>query len=192
MNKILSIALLLMLGFTSLLLLATKENATALPPDSTTGKAAIGGSFTLTDQNGNEVNDVQFRGKDMLVFFGFTNCPMICPTTMATVSSAMATLGEKADQIVPVFISVDPANDTPERIKEFLTNFDSRIVGLTGSEDAIKDAAAEYKAYFSETDGMMDHSTLIYWMDANGQYLTHFSYDVTPDELAAKLAKGLK
>lgn len=191
MNKFLTLAIILMLLITSVSLLATKETVSQLPPDSSTGKAAIGGGFTLTDANGKSVTDTQFRGKHMLVFFGFTRCPMICPTTMATVSRVMELLGAKADQIVPVFITVDVAHDTPKQIKEFLSSFDSRIVGLTGTEEQIKKVADEYKAYYAEHEGMMDHSTLIYWMDGNGEYISHFSYDAEPEVIAKAVSEKL-
>ncbi|MDX2073314.1 MAG: SCO family protein [Alphaproteobacteria bacterium] len=190
MNKFLSIILLLMLVFTSVALLATKDNTSSMPPDSGSGKAAIGGAFTLTDQNGKQVSDAEFRGKQMLVFFGFTRCPEICPTTMATISSTMDSLGEKAGHIVPVFISVDSKHDTPERIKDFLSNFNPRIVGLTGSEEQIKEVASLYKTYYAEQGDLMDHSSLIYWMNEKGEYIKHFPYTISADELAKTLADG--
>lgn len=191
MNKFLTIAIVLMLLVTSVALFATRETATQLPPDSASGKAAIGGGFTLTDIHGKPVSDTQFRGKHMLVFFGFTRCPMICPTTMATISRAMELLGDKAKDVVPVFISVDSEYDKPEQVKAFLANFDSRIVGLTGTPEQIKTVADEYKAYYAEQNGMMDHSTLIYWMDGNGEYIDHFSYDVEPEQIAKRLSEKL-
>jgi len=192
MNKFLTIAILLMLVVTSVALFATKESGSQLPPDSSTGTAQIGGGFTLTDANGNKLSDTDLRGKNMLVFFGFTRCPMICPTTMATVSSALDQLGEKADKIVPVFITVDAEYDTPAQIKDFLKNFNPKIVGLTGTKEEIDAVAQKYKAFYSEQGGMMDHSTLLYWMDDNGQYISHFPYDIEPARLAGELSKGLK
>lgn len=191
MNKFLLICVTLMLVFTSLALFATKDTMKALPVDSGEGKAAIGGEFTLTNQDGKTVTDKDFHGKDFLVFFGFTHCPAICPATMATITAAMAQLGEKADAFTPVFITVDPANDTPLQIKDYLSNFDSRIVGLTGTSEQLKQAASAYKVYYGEEEGMMNHSTLIYWMDENGNYIKHFPYDIPSDELAAELSKGL-
>jgi len=192
MNKYMSIALVLMLLFTSIALLATKENAGTLPPDSSSGKASIGGAFTLISQDGKTISDSEFRGKNMLVFFGFTRCPEICPTTMATISSALDLLGDKASLITPIFISVDAKHDTPARIKEFLSNFNPHIIGLTGSEEQIKDVAALYKTYYAEQGAMMDHSTLIYWMDSKGEYISHFPYTIAADELAKTLSERLK
>ena len=142
MNKILAIALLVMLAFTTVALLATKENDTVLPPDSSSGAAAIGGVFNLTNQNGKAVSDADFRGKKSLVFFGFTHCPDICPVAMATITAAMSALGDKADHITPIFITVDPVRDTPQVMKKYLSNFDKRIVGLTGTEEQVKQVKA--------------------------------------------------
>lgn len=191
MNKFLTIAILIMLALTSVSLFATKEK-NSLPVDSGSGKAAIGGAFTLTDQHGKTVRETDFRGRDTLVFFGFTHCPEICPTTMATITRTMELLGDKAARIVPVFISIDPARDTPARLSEFMSSFDSRIVGLTGTDEQVKQVAAEYKAYYSGEGEMMNHSTLIYWMDKNGEYRQHFPYTVAPEELAAALSAGLE
>lgn len=191
MNKFLTIALVIMLAVTSVSLLATKDRSSALPPDSSTGTAAIGGDFELTDIHGKRLRSTDFRGKDMLVFFGFTRCPEICPTTMATISSMLPMLGEKADRIVPVFISIDPAHDTPAQVKEFMSNFDARIVGLTGTDEEVQQVANSYKAFYAQEGEMMNHSTLLYWMDKEGKYKTHFAYTIAPDELAKKLAEGL-
>lgn len=209
MNKILSICLVLALLVTSIVLLNTKENAGAQPPDSESGVAQIGGAFTLTDANGKKVSDAQFRGKYMLVFFGFTRCPDICPVTMASITGAMEMLGGKAADVAPVFITVDPKYDTPAQMKKYLSHFDKRIVGLTGTEEQIKSAAAAYKAYYAEKEpehsahgahgdregggqeGGVDHSSFLYLMDKNGAYITHFPYDVAPDTLAKTLKEKI-
>lgn len=192
MNKILSISLLVMLIVTTIALFATKENTGILPPDSSQGKAAIGGEFTLIDSAGKTVTDKTFRGKYMLVFFGFTHCPDICQTTLATFTSVLEIMKDKASLIAPIFISVDPENDTPDRIKTFLSNFDSRIVGLTGSETQTTQAAAAYKAYHSENGGSIDHSSFIYLMDKDGAYIAHFPYDISVDSLAEKLLEHVQ
>ena len=192
MNKILTIALLIMLAFTTIALFATKENNSALPPDSSSGTAAIGGMFNLIDQDGKAVSDADYRGKYMLVFFGFTHCPEICPLAMANITAAMSALGEKAGRITPILITVDPARDTPEVIKNYLGNFDKRIVGLTGSDEQVKAAAAAYKAYYSEdAHGMMNHSAILYLMNEKGEYVQHFAHDTAPDTLAQRIAEQM-
>src|SRR5690606_16968628 len=110
--------------------------------------------FALTDQHGKKVSSEDFRGRVMLVFFGFTHCPDICPTTVSNLSKMMDALGSDADEIVPVFITVDPERDTPEVMKNYLANFDERFVGLTGSMDDIKKTSKAYKVFFSKSHDM--------------------------------------
>lgn len=137
---------------------------------------AIGGAFSLTDQNGKPVTDKNFDGKLKLVFFGFTSCPDICPVTLATITSVMNHLGPKANQVTPIFITIDPKHDTPERMKAFLKDFSPAIVGLTGSKEQIAKVAKEYKVYYAPTDhDAVDHSALVYFMGKGGEYLGHFS-----------------
>ena len=159
------------------------------PQDTSSGKAAIGGSFTLTDQNGNQVSDRQFRGKTMLVFFGFTSCPSICPVGLATLTQVMEQLGNDGKRVQPVFITVDPETDTPARMKEFLTNFHPAILGLTGTPEQINAVQSAYKVYATKVESKdmpggynVDHSGFIYLLDKQGEYSAHFQYqDAAPD-----------
>ena len=157
----------------------------------------LGGAFTLTDQNGVRRSDSEFRGKHMLVFFGFVNCPDFCPTALYTISQAMEKLGADADRFVPVFISVDPERDTPETLKNYAQNFDKRVVMLTGTPAEIAAVAKAYRVYYAkrqqEKTGTytMDHSVFIYLMDPAGKFVTHFRHAVPPDDLAAALKKRL-
>lgn len=114
----------------------------------------IGGDFALADQNGKMVREADYRGRVMLVFFGFTHCPDICPVTIATLSNVMDSLGADGDKVAPIFITVDPARDTPAVMKNYLANFNPRIVGLTGTPEEIKTAADAYKAYYAQSDSM--------------------------------------
>jgi cytochrome oxidase Cu insertion factor (SCO1/SenC/PrrC family) len=169
-------------------------------PHTAAPTGAIGGNFALTDQNGKPAKDADYRGKIMLVFFGFTHCPDVCPVTVSTMSKAMGLLGDKTDQVAPIFITVDPARDTPSVLKDYLANFDKHIIGLTGSPEAIKKAADAYKVYFSISeaskqkngDYSVDHSTIIYMMGKDGAYLRHFSYDTGEAEIAAAIKEALK
>jgi cytochrome oxidase Cu insertion factor (SCO1/SenC/PrrC family) len=157
------------------------------------GQALIGGPFTLTDQNGRKVTEKDFLGKYMLVFFGYTYCPDLCPTELQVMSAALDSLGAKADAIQPVFISFDPERDTPEVLKQYVSNFHPRLVGLTGSPEEIAAAAKAYRVYYSKVANsspdtyLMDHSTITYLMDPQGKFLKHFSYSTD----AAALAKAL-
>jgi protein SCO1/2 len=159
------------------------------------GKALIGGPFALTDQTGKTVTDQDFRGRYMLVFFGFTHCPDICPTELQVMAAALEALSPKErEEIVPVFITLDPERDTPEVMAAYVKNFGSGFVGLTGSPEAIAAAAKVYRIAYSKfqqyklrSDYTIDHSALVYLMDKNGDYITHFAYG-TP---AAKLTETL-
>jgi protein SCO1 len=157
-------------------------------------KVALGGPFTLTDQNGARLSDTEFRGKYMLVFFGYTFCPDVCPTTLAVMAAALDKMDAGADRIVPVFISVDPARDTPEVLKAYLSGFGTRFVGLTGSEDEIAATAKAYLVYVQAHKDQgenyaVDHSGVVYLMDRSGAFLANYSLDASPDKLAADLAK---
>lgn len=160
--------------------------------DASSGKALIGGEFVLVDQNGNEFSSEQLKGKKSLVFFGFTNCPAICPTSMAVISAALEQL-EDADEVQPVLISVDSERDTPEVMKAFLANFHPSFVGLTGDEEKLAEVKKAYKVYSNKgevpEDGNynMDHSSLVYFMDENGEYITHFNGMESAEEMAAKI-----
>jgi protein SCO1 len=159
------------------------------------GTPLIGGSFTLTDQGGKSRSDAEFRGKLMLVYFGFTHCPDVCPLDLQKMTLAMGKLGDKADQVVPIFVTVDPARDTPDTMRDFVANFDPRIVALTGEKTAIDQLVKDYRAVYKPDAGGPDdnvmHSSLIYLMGRDGRYLTHFGQDTTADDIAAGIAKQL-
>lgn len=160
----------------------------------TTGKADIGGPFSLIDQNGKEVTDRDFRGRYMLVFFGFTHCPDICPTELQVMSTALEALGPKAEKVVPIFITLDPERDTPEVVDNYVKNFGANFVGLTGSPEAIAQAAKAYRVAFSKfeykgKDGnygySVDHSAFVYLMGPDGELKEIFNYG-TPAEKISK------
>ncbi len=160
------------------------------------GKALIGGPFSLVATDGKRVTDRDFRGKLMLVFFGYTHCPDVCPTEMQNVAEVMDKLGADAKQVAPIFISVDPARDTPQSLSAFVKNFSPRITGLTGSVDEVASAAKAYRAYFTKADGAsanytVDHSAFVYLMDREGNYLTHFSFNTPPDAMAGVIKKHI-
>jgi len=157
-------------------------------------KVVLGGPFALTDQNGERRSDADFRGKYMLVFFGYTFCPDVCPTTLAVMAAALDKMGAGAERIVPVFISIDPSRDTPEVLKAYLSAFGPRFVGLTGSEEDITATAKGYRVYVQAhkdagQNYTVDHSGVVYLMDRSGAFLANYSLDASPDELAAELTK---
>ena len=159
------------------------------------GAAAIGGPFKLTDQNGKLRSDADFRGQYALVFFGYTNCPDVCPTTLQTLTDAMTALGPKADKVTPVFITVDPDRDTAKALKDYAANFTPRLVMLTGSPADIAAVAKEYRVYYAKAgegpNYAMDHTALIYLMGPDGTYVTHYAPQATADDIAKDLSKRL-
>jgi cytochrome oxidase Cu insertion factor (SCO1/SenC/PrrC family) len=158
---------------------------------------AIGGAFHLIDDKGRTVTDAGYRGRWMLVFFGYSNCPDECPLTLQKMATALATLGPLADKIAPLFITVDPERDTPARLTSYLANFDSRIVGLTGSDQQIAEVAKAYRVYYSpeehEKSGadIVGHSTFLYLMDPKGRFDSLLPSDADADKLATLLRAKL-
>ena len=164
---------------------------------SLSGEALIGGPFELTDQNGNAVTDQTFKGKLTLVYFGFTFCPDACPTALGVMSAALDKLDVAADRVVPMLITVDPERDTPAVLKDYVSNFNPRMMGLTGTPEQIAKVAKAYRVFYQKAPGtapddyVMDHTLLIYLMDGEGNYLTHFGPDATPDQIAEEIRKHL-
>lgn len=170
----------------------------------------IGGPFSLVDHTGRAVTDRDFRGQFMLVFFGYTYCPDLCPVELQYISEAMDALGEAGTKVRPVFITVDPEHDTVEVMADYLSNFHPRLVGLTGTPEQIAAAAKAYLVYYAkfypapaalggETDGgenasdyLMDHSTFTYLMGPDGRYLAHFSYGTPPEAMAEEIRRYLR
>jgi len=165
---------------------------------STGETVTLGGPFALTDQNEMLRTEKDFLGKYTLVFFGYTYCPDVCPATLAVMGAALDKLGGRGDKIVPVFITVDPKRDTPQKIKTYLASFGPRFVGLTGDAQAIANVAKEYRVYYREHEGenggeyTVDHSGVIYLMDPSGKFISNYSLDTSPDTMAADLAKRLR
>ena len=159
----------------------------------------IGGPFLLVDHDGNTVSESNFKGKYMLVYFGYTYCPDVCPISLTVISDAMEILGESAEQITPVFITVDPERDDHEAMKMYVEHFHPRLVGLTGSVDQVNLATKAFKAYFAKVtegyedgDYAVDHSSITYLMDPNGKFITHFSHGIEPKSMAEKLAEYIR
>lgn len=158
--------------------------------------SGIGGPFTLEDGSGRPVTDRDFRGAYMLVYFGYTFCPDVCPTTLTAVADAMDKLGPAASRVKPLFITVDPARDTPAVVKQYAAAFGPRITGLTGTPQEIAKVAREYRVYYAEHrtgpgpgDYTMDHSSVLYLMDPNGGFVAPLRADQSGDEIAANLKK---
>ena len=153
----------------------------------------IGGPFALTAQDGRKVTQADFAGAPFLVFFGYTHCPDVCPTTLQDLTQAFAKLG-KDKKIAALFISVDPERDTPAVLKEYLTSFDPRILALSGPAEALAPVLKSYRVYARKVPGAdggytMDHTSLVYLMDARGRFAGSFNTSLPPDEAARELNK---
>ena len=163
------------------------------------GKALIGGPFTLTDQTGQRRTEADLKGHYALVYFGYTYCPDICPTSLSNMTQALDLLAEKSPEkaaaVLPVFITVDPERDTVEQLAGYAANFHPRLMALTGTTEEVAAAAKAYRIYYQKveeadaSDYLMDHSSVIYLMGPDGGYLSHFTHASTPDEIAAGLAE---
>jgi protein SCO1/2 len=158
--------------------------------------AAIGGPFRLTDQDGRIVTEADLKGRPSLVFFGFTHCPDVCPTTLFDISQIMQALGPDADRTRALFITVDPERDTQSVLKDYMANFDPHVSGLTGDLPSITAVAKEYRVYFKKVpldDGSytMDHTVITYLMDKEGRFVSPFLMKRTPEAAAADLRRLL-
>lgn len=154
-------------------------------------KADLGGEFVLIDHNGEEFSSEQLKGKMSLVYFGFTYCPDICPTSLSKIAKVLETLDKYQIDITPVFITVDPNRDKSNVLKEYLGHFNNKFIGLTGTEEEIRKAADKFKVFYANTeeskngknDYMIDHSSFVYLMDKNFEYKKHFYMSSTPEEM---------
>jgi protein SCO1/2 len=175
-----------MLGI-GLVVIVAQRGSVPLPQS-----AAIGGPFHLVDQEGRAVTDQDMKGRPFLVFFGFTHCPDICPTTLFDISEIFRQLGPDADRAGALFITVDPERDTPALIKDYLSSFDPHLRGLTGDPAALASVIKQYRVYARKVpsaDGSytMDHTGLVYLMDKDGHFVAPFSLKRRPEESAAAL-----
>lgn len=168
--------------------------ALAFPPRGTgPHPVPIGGPFDLASSAGGRLSSADLKGKPFAIFFGFTYCPDICPTTLLDLSTVIKDLGPDADAMRFLFVSIDPLRDTPDQLKKYLSSFDPRITGLTGTEAEIAAVAKAYRAYFVKvptSDGYtMNHSTIMYLMDRDGKYAGLINYQENHASQVAKLRK---
>jgi protein SCO1 len=153
---------------------------------------AIGGPFQLTDQSGATVTEKSLQGHPTLIFFGFTHCPDVCPTSLFEISEVLRAMGSDADRVNAYFISVDPERDNAQAMKDYLSSFDPHLKGLTGDPAAVAKVISEYRVYakkvpLKDGDYTMDHTALVYLMDRDGRFVAPFNLKRTPDEAAADL-----
>jgi protein SCO1/2 len=161
-----------------------------------TAPAAIGGPFQLTDQSGATVTEKDLQGRPTLIFFGFTHCPDVCPTSLFEISEIMRAMGKDADRVNAYFISVDPERDNATAMKDYLSSFDPHLKGLTGDPAAVQKVISAYRVYakkvpLKDGDYTMDHTALIYLMDRDGRFVAPFNVNRKPEEAATDLKRYL-
>jgi len=162
------------------------------------GQPKIGGPFELVDHKGIKRTEADYRGKFMLVYFGYTFCPDICPTALYNLTEALNIIGDKSKKTNTIFITIDPERDNPSQLALYKENFHPSIKMLTGSIDQVKKAAKAYRVYYAKakpdgtaTEYLVDHSSIIYLMDRQGRYLTSFNHETAPEVMAKKISKFL-
>ncbi|MDE5440263.1 redoxin domain-containing protein [Bradyrhizobium sp. CSA207] len=158
--------------------------------------AAIGGPFQLTDQNGKVVTDQNLKGKPTLIFFGYTHCPDVCPTSLFEISEVLRAMGKDADKVNAIFISVDPERDTQAAMKDYLSSFDPHLEGLSGDPTETAKVITSYRVYAKKVptkdgDYTMDHTALTYLMDRDGRFVSPFNLKRSPEEAAIELKRYL-
>lgn len=191
---------LVVVGFLLLAVAATQWlvpewSSSGLPADRERGEALIGGPFEAVSHTGEPITQDALKGHYSLVYFGFTHCPDICPTTLLIVANALQTLNpQRAQQVLPVFVSVDPKRDTVEVLSNYVSGFHPRMIGITGTPEQMDRIAKAYKVYYSiveDPDSSMgyqvDHSGFLYLMGPDGRYITHFPHNVSEQSLAEAL-----
>lgn len=165
-----------------------------------TGRADVGGPFQLIDHTGKPVTDADYRGRYMLIYFGFSFCPDVCPTTLAVMAQALDKLGPEARRVTPIMITIDPERDTPEVLADYMKAFGPSFVGLTGSVAAIKDVEKKYRVYAvkkpldpakPKAGYGMDHSSVLYLMGPNGRLISFYDEAISPDQLAKELRQKI-
>lgn len=160
----------------------------------------IGGPFSLVDHTGASVTERTYQGKYPLIYFGYTYCPDVCPTSLGTMAEAMSKLSaDKSAKIAPIMITIDPERDTKERLAEFVTAFHPNLVGLTGSVEEVTSVAKAYRVYFAKVKAedpnvgyLVDHSALLYLMGPDGKFVRHFSHGTSAADMAVALEESVK
>ncbi len=160
--------------------------------------ADIGGPFALTDHHGNAVSEASYPGKHLLVFFGYTYCPDVCPTELLVLGQTLDLLGPNAARVQALFITVDPERDTAEKLAEYMPNFHPDLVGLTGTSEQVAKAAKAYRVFFRKSlkqaegeDYLVDHTSLVYLMDPEGEFVSHFVFGQGAETVARTIGKVL-
>jgi protein SCO1/2 len=176
----------------------SREGAARMMSDLMSGKGPVGGPFTLVDAGGGRRSLADFRGRLVLLYFGYTYCPDICPTDLMSMGNLVRSLGAAGDQVQPVFVTLDPARDRPEMLRAYVASFHPRIVALTGTEDEIRRVATSYKVYFEKVKPpgtstyFIDHTAYIFLLDREGRFVTLFPPGTPQERMAVMVRAQLK
>ncbi|GEO98262.1 SCO family protein [Methylobacterium haplocladii] len=190
-------AFLILLAFAAgLVALSAAAMMYLAPKNDQAVRSAVGGPFTLVNQDGKTVTERDFAGATHLVFFGFTHCPDVCPTTLQQITDVLAALGPKADRLKVAFVTVDPERDTPEVLKTYLSSFDSRITGLTGTPEQVAATVKAYRGYARKVEGkdgdyVMEHTALVYVVDGRNDFVSALNLQRPPQDTAKELANRI-
>lgn len=162
-----------------------------------TTAASVGGPFRLTDHTGKAVTDADYRGKYLLIYFGYTFCPDVCPTELSTMAAALDALGPEAERVQPLFVTVDPERDTVAHLAEYVPLFHPRLIGLTGTPEQVRDVARAYRVYAAKSPGsagenyLMDHSSFVYLMGPDGKFVAVFPGAAGSEKMAGDIKKRI-
>lgn len=176
----------------------TREGAARLMSELMSGKGPVGGPFTLTDQGGGRRSLADFRGRLVLLYFGFTYCPDVCPTDLMAIGDLIRSLGAEGDQVQPVFVTLDPARDKPAMLRAYAASFHPRLVALTGTEDEIRRVATSYKVFFEKVKPpgvntyLIDHAAYVFLLDREGRFITLFPSGTPRERMAVAVREYLE
>lgn len=178
----------------------SKPRSAQVATERQTGGALIGGPFKLIDQKGRVRHSSDFKNKYLLVYFGYSYCPDICPTALSNITEAMKQLSYKRGAVQPIFVSVDPDRDTPEHLALYMENFDDKFVALTGAKEDIEAAKKAYRVYSNKvdpektetTDYLIDHSSIVYFMAPGGDFIAHFNHETPPEKMAEVISSHVR
>jgi cytochrome oxidase Cu insertion factor (SCO1/SenC/PrrC family) len=174
----------------------SKAESTQLMNDLMSGKGKVGGPFTLVDSSGKERSLAEFKGKIVLIYFGYMFCPDICPTDLYNLASLLMRLGKDSAQVQVIFITLDPARDTPELMGKYVQHFDKRILGLRGTEQQTKQVATQYKTFYEKVSlngnqYVIDHTAFIYIMNRTGKYVAFFPPGTSPERMEVMVKEAI-
>jgi protein SCO1/2 len=176
----------------------SREGAARLMTELMSGKGPVGGPFTLSDAGGGRRSLADFRGKLVLLYFGFTYCPDVCPTDLMAMGNLIRSLGSAGDRVQPVFVTLDPARDKPEALRSYVASFHPRFVALTGTEEEIRRVATSYKVYFEKVKPpgvstyLIDHTAYVFLLDGEGQFVTLFPPGTPQERMAVMVREQLQ